>query len=60
MPNTAQSIWSQVGLPGNVSDAGWNEGGKPSLKEGLSIGNPTPIFQKITDDQIKQYAVQAS
>jgi len=60
VPNTAQSIWSQVGLPGNVSGASWNEAGKPSLKEGLSISNPTPIFKKITDDQIKQYATQVS
>ncbi len=60
MPDTAQSIWSQIGLPGSVSNARWDDAGKPSLKEGHAIGNPAPIFRKITDDQIKQHIMESS
>jgi len=53
LPTTAESIWSQVGLEGSVASARWKNAGETRLQEGHVIGEPAPIFRKITDEQIK-------
>jgi len=55
-PTTAESIWSQIGLQDGVTSARWEEAGEIRLGEGHVIGDPTPIFKKISDEQIKDYA----
>jgi len=53
LPTTAESIWSQVGLEGSVTSARWEDSGQTRLHQGHVIGEPAPIFRKITDEQIK-------
>jgi len=55
IPTTADSIWSQLGLQGSVTGARWEDAGEIRLQEGHAIGAPTPLFKKITDEQIKDY-----
>jgi len=55
-PTTAELIWSQLGLQDGVTSARWEEAGEIRLGEGHVIGDPTPIFKKISDEQIKDYA----
>jgi methionyl-tRNA synthetase len=55
IPTTADSIWSQLGLQGSVNSARWEDAGEIRLREGHAIGAPTPLFKKITDEQIKDY-----
>jgi len=35
-----------------VSNARWEEAGEVRLREGHVIGDPTPLFKKISDEQI--------
>lgn len=60
MPTTAESIWSQLGLQGGVTSARWDEAGEMRLPEGHIIGDPTPIFRKISDEQIGDYTAGVS
>jgi methionyl-tRNA synthetase len=55
LPATAESIWSQLGLHEDLSKARWEEAGEIRLGEGHVIGDPTPLFKKISDEQIRSY-----
>jgi methionyl-tRNA synthetase len=55
MPTTAESIWSQLGLQEGPSKARWEEAGEIRLREGGVIGDPTPLFKKISNEQIRSY-----
>jgi methionyl-tRNA synthetase len=55
LPATGQSIWSQVGLQSSPSEASWGEAGEIRLREGHVIGNPAPLFKKISDEEIKSH-----
>jgi methionyl-tRNA synthetase len=55
MPATAQSVWSQLGLHESLSKAHWEEAGEIRLREGHVIGDPAPLFRKISDEQIKSH-----
>ena len=54
LPKSSQKIWSQLGLPGNISDVSWNEMSELSLKPGHKIGNVEPLFSKIEQSVIEQ------
>lgn len=53
MPSTAESIWSQLGLQDRLASVRWEEAGEVGLHEGHQIGEPAPVFKKISDEQIK-------
>jgi methionyl-tRNA synthetase len=55
LPTTAESIWSQLGLQQGLSKARWEEAGEIRLRDGHAIGDPTPLFKKISDEQIRRY-----
>ena len=60
MPTTSESIWSQLGLQGGVTTANWHEAGEIGLPEGHVLGDPTPIFKKISDEQIRDYTARVT
>ncbi len=55
LPTTAEAVWSQLGLKGSVARARWEDAGEIRLAEGHQIGEPIPIFKKISDEQINEY-----
>jgi methionyl-tRNA synthetase len=55
LPTSAQSIWSQVGLQDSLPGTRWEEAGEIRLREGHVIGNPSPLFKKISDQEIKSH-----
>jgi methionyl-tRNA synthetase len=55
LPKSAQSIWSQLGMTGNVSDQSWNSISEIKILPGHKIGEPSPIFTKIEDDKIQEH-----
>jgi methionyl-tRNA synthetase len=55
LPASAESIWSQVGLQNVLSGTRWEEAGEIRLREGHVIGDPAPLFKKITDQEIKSH-----
>mgnify|MGYP001772856648 CR=1 FL=1 len=53
IPESAQKMWEMLGYTGSVEEAGWQEARK-TVKPGLRIGEPLPIFRKISDDELKR------
>lgn len=50
IPKKAQEVWNQLGLNGAVDNPGsWNSSSKLDDLISISVGEPSPIFQKITD-----------
>jgi methionyl-tRNA synthetase len=60
LPSTAASIWSQVGLQNGLSGTSWEEAGEIRLREGHVIGDPVPLFKKISDQEIKSHTQGAT
>ena len=60
LPASAESIWSQVGLQNVLSGTRWEEAGEIRLREGHVIGDPVPLFKKITDQEIKSHTQGAA
>ncbi len=55
LPTSAQKIWTQIGLSGNVSDAKWEEISKLSIPPGFSMGSHSPLFAKVESSDIEKY-----
>ncbi len=56
IPESAQRMWELLGYSGRVEEAGWSEAKQP-VRPGLRIGEPQPLFRKISDEELK--AMQA-
>ena len=54
LPKSAQKIWSQLGMTGNVSDMAWHAMSNLELKSGHKIGTVEPIFSKIEKSVIDE------
>jgi len=55
IPESAQKIWSQLGLPGNVSEQSWKSISEITIKSEHSLGTPSPLFAKVESSDIKIY-----
>jgi methionyl-tRNA synthetase len=55
IPESAQKIWSQLGLKGNVSEQRWNSISEISIQSGHNLGTPTPLFNRVEESDIKKY-----
>jgi methionyl-tRNA synthetase len=55
LPATGESIWSQVGFQNGLSEVRWEEAGEVRLREGHVIGDPVPLFKKISDEEIRSH-----
>jgi hypothetical protein len=42
-------------LQNGLSGTSWEEAGKIRLREGHVIGDPVPLFKKISDQEIKSH-----
>lgn len=47
IPNTAEKIWEQLGLAGNVHTQNWRRASQMNIKANHKIGEIRPLFQKI-------------
>jgi len=54
LPKSAQKIWEQLGMNGNVSAKSWNSISGLELKSGSKLGEITPIFARVEDEDIKK------
>ncbi|NDF25652.1 MAG: methionine--tRNA ligase [Thaumarchaeota archaeon] len=54
LPKSAQKIWEQLGMSGNVSAKSWNSISDLELKSGSKLGEITPIFARVEDEDIKK------
>ncbi|MGQ0791542.1 MAG: methionine--tRNA ligase [Nitrosopumilaceae archaeon] len=55
IPESAQKIWIQLGMEGNVSEQSWDSMSKLSIKDGHVLGSPSPIFVKVEESDIEKH-----
>jgi methionyl-tRNA synthetase len=53
IPFSAEKIWQQISLEGNVHEQKWNAIGAITLKAGHILGNIQPLFKKVDEVKIK-------
>lgn len=54
IPFSAEKIWKQISLEGNIHEQNWNSIGIILLKPGHRLGEIEPIFKKVDKDKIKE------
>lgn len=54
IPFSAEKIWQQISLEGNVHEQKWNAIGAIALKAGHMLGNIQPLFKKVDEVKIKE------
>ena len=58
LPRSAQNIWSQLNLDGDVQHSTWNDMSVLDLSEGHVLGVPSPLFTKVEVDEIEKHKQQ--
>ena len=58
LPSSAQNIWSQLNLSGNVQDSAWNDMSVLDMSEGHVLGTPSPLFTKVEANEIEKHKQQ--
>jgi len=53
IPFSAERLWQQLNLEGSVHGQNWNSASKLTIPEGHRINQPTVLFQKVQDEDIK-------
>ena len=54
IPFSAEQIWKQMSLEGNIHEQNWDSIGTILLKPGHKLGEIEPIFKRIDNDKIKE------
>ncbi len=52
LPFSSEAIWKQLGLEASPVKAGWGSIGMLNLKVGHRIGDPTPLFKKVEEEEL--------
>jgi methionyl-tRNA synthetase len=52
IPKSAERLWDQLGLTGNVHQQNWNRASKMDMKANHKIGEIQPLFQKIEKSKL--------
>ncbi len=55
IPESAQKIWSQLGLEGNVSEQNWDSISLMKIQSGHNLATPSPLFTKIEQSDIEKH-----
>lgn len=55
IPESAQKIWIQLGMKGNVSEQSWDSMSELSIKDGHTLGIPSPLFVKVEESDIEKH-----
>ena len=55
LPASAQKIWSQLGMKGNISEQLWDSISDISIKPEHHIGEVSPLFSKVEDSDIQKH-----
>jgi len=58
IPESAQRIWDQLGLQGNIQDNIWDSLSVLEIKPGDKLGEVSPLFSKVESEDIKKYKTQ--
>ncbi|MCV0398770.1 MAG: methionine--tRNA ligase [Nitrosarchaeum sp.] len=55
IPESSQKIWVQLGLEGKVTDNSWDDMSQLGIKLGHSLGETSPLFAKVEQEDIEKY-----
>ncbi|MEK0327505.1 MAG: class I tRNA ligase family protein, partial [Nitrosopumilus sp.] len=55
IPESAQKIWSQLGMSGNVSEQRWQAISDITITSEHKLGEPSPLFAKVESSDIKTH-----
>jgi methionyl-tRNA synthetase len=58
MPESAQKIWNQLGIDGNVADISWSSQSELGISSGHILGDPSPLFARIEKSDIEKYKTE--
>jgi len=58
LPESAQKIWKQLGLDGNVNEFSWNDISVLGISSGHALGDASPLFVKVEESDIAKYKKQ--
>jgi methionyl-tRNA synthetase len=53
LPESSKRIWLQLNLKGMVSEQPWNSMSDVIIKQGHTLGEPSPLFKKVEDTDIQ-------
>ena len=54
IPESAQKIWSQLGMKGLISEQPWSSISQTLVKPEHRLGTPLPLFAKIEESDIEK------
>lgn len=58
IPESSQKIWNQIGLDGKVNENSWSSISDIGIKSGHVLGEVSPLFVKVEDEDIAKYKKQ--
>lgn len=58
IPESSQKIWDQIGLDGKVNENSWSSISDIGIKSGHVLGEVSPLFVKVEDEDIAKYKKQ--
>ena len=58
IPESAQKIWCQLGLSGNIHESSWKELSALGIPSGHILGDPSPLFTKVETSDIEKHKKQ--
>jgi methionyl-tRNA synthetase len=58
LPESAQKIWNQLGLDGNVSESSWSDISVLGISSSHTLGDASPLFAKVEKSDIEKYKKQ--
>jgi methionyl-tRNA synthetase len=58
LPESAQKIWTQLGLNGNVEDSFWSDISEFGVLAGHTLGDASPLFVKVEESDIEHHKKQ--
>ncbi len=54
LPSSAERIWSQLNMKGKITNKNWDSVSDIEIKPGHKIGEPSPLFKKIEQEEIQK------
>ena len=58
LPESSQKIWVQLGFSGKVNENKWDSISDVAVKSGHTLGDVTPLFVKVEEEDIAKYKKQ--
>jgi methionyl-tRNA synthetase len=58
LPESAQKIWNQLGFVGKVNENKWDFISNLLVKPGHLLGEISPLFVKVEEEEIEKYKKQ--